>query len=132
MNPDSFDPTNRPDPRLLPTLTEVIAPAPDAAPWAAPAGEPMAPMAPPPAAAATPAPSVDAVARRVLAQLGPELDQRIAEAIARALHTQMLGLSARVRASVAEVVREAVADALRASPARPETRENPESDAGPT
>ena len=123
---------HRPDPRLVPTLTEVIAPTPDAAPWVAPAGEPVAPMVHPPTAVAAPAPSVDAVARRVLTQLGPELDQRIAEAIARALHAQMLGLSARVRASVAEVVHEAVADALRADPVRSGIGKNPESDADPT
>lgn len=123
---------NRPDPRLVPTLTEVIGLPSDAPSWTAPGGEAVAPVAPPPTVAAAPAPSADAVARRVLAQLGPELDQRIAEAIARALHAQMLGLSARVRASVAEVVREAVTDTLRAAPASPENSRNPDSHAGPT
>jgi hypothetical protein len=51
---------------------------------------------------------VDALAAAVLRRLGPELDRRITEAIARALQEQMLGLNTRVRKAVADVVREAV------------------------
>lgn len=113
-----------PDPRLVPTLTEVVGrvepvlegaehllPVSPAGAWHGPAAEADAAPAPPaPAgAAAVPGPPL---AEQVLDLLGDELERRIGEAIARALHEQMLGLSTRVRAVVAEEVRDAVAQAL--------------------
>lgn len=62
----------------------------------------------PPPAASSPSATVDALAAAVLRRLGPELDRRISEAIAHALHEQMLGLNTRVRKAVADVVREAI------------------------
>ncbi len=87
--------------RYIPTLTEMVTDAP------APAGDVPAP----PARPAASAPAV--TAEQVLALLAPDLNQRISEAIAQAVHEQMLGLHARVRRGVAAVVQDAVDTALR-------------------
>ena len=87
--------------RYIPTLTEVVTDA------LAPAGD--TPAAPARSAAVAPA----VTAEQVLALLAPDLDQRIGEAIAQAVHEQMLGLHARVRRGVAAVVQDAVDTALR-------------------
>lgn len=87
--------------RYIPTLTEVVTDA------LAPSGDAPAP----PARAATAVPAV--TAEQLLALLAPDLDQRISEAIAQAVHEQMLGLQARVRRGVAAVVQDAVDTALR-------------------
>ncbi|MDR2129192.1 MAG: hypothetical protein LBP52_09035 [Burkholderiaceae bacterium] len=55
------------------------------------------------------------IAQTVLEQIGPDLDQRIGQAIARVVHEQMLGLGGRVRNEVTAVVREAVTHALLSS-----------------
>jgi len=90
-------------PRFVPTLTEVVNAQAEPAP-AQPAqnAQTAQPAVSPPSAPA------DALAAAVLRRLGPELDRRISEAIARALHEQMLGFNSRVRKAVADVVREAV------------------------
>lgn len=129
-----------PDPRLVPTLTEVVGrvepvleeaehllPASPAGAWHGPAAEadaaPAPPAPPAPAgAAAVPGPPL---AEQVLDLLGDELERRIGEAIARALHEQMLGLSPRVRAVVAEEVRDAVAQALERGLSGPGDSRNP-------
>ena len=91
-------PPPRPVPRNVPTLTEIVTVA----------GEPAAPL--PPAVPAMPAAPVAApTAQQLLALLGADFDQLIADAIARALHEQMQGLQARVQRTVAEVVRDALA-----------------------
>lgn len=127
----------RPDPRLVPTLTEVVGrvepvlegveqPLPGSflGGWHGPAVDTdVVPAPPAPAgAAAIPGPPL---AEQVLDLLGDELERRIGEAIARALHEQMLGLSTRVRAVVAEEVREAVAQALQRGVPGPEGSRNP-------
>jgi hypothetical protein len=61
----------------------------------------------------------------VLAQIGPDLERLISEAIARVLHEQMLGLNARVRKAVAEVVHETVTKALVQGTPGTKTGENP-------
>ena len=96
MTPDNDDFLPSAPHRYVPTLTERVA---DAQP---------SPARPPPAPA-----GASVTAEQVLALLAPDLDQRISEAIAQALHDQMLGLSARVRRSVAAVVQDAVDTALR-------------------
>lgn len=101
MTPDNDDFLPSAPHRYVPTLTERV---PDAQPSAA---------RPAPAPAGTPAAGATVTAEQVLALLAPDLDQRISEAIAQALHDQMLGLSARVRCSVAAVVQDAVDTALR-------------------
>lgn len=97
MTHDEFTPQPAPA-RYVPTLTEVVVDT----------GQPAAGGAP-----AAQAVSAGVTAEQVLALLGPELDRRISEAIAQALHEQMLGLHARVRRAVADVVQDAVAGALR-------------------
>lgn len=87
--------------RYVPTLTEVVSEAGLPAAGDAPAGAPGAGAA-----------QAGVTAEQVLALLGPELDRRISEAIALALHEQMLGLHARVRRAVAEVVQDAVEGVL--------------------
>jgi hypothetical protein len=62
---------------------------------------------PPSGAPSSSAAADDALLRR----LGADLDHRISEAVARALHEQMLGFNNRVRKVVADVVREAAASA---------------------
>ena len=104
------DGTARPDPRLVPTLTEVVGRAGSRSAPAEPAAPvDLAPSPVSPAGATAPEPPL---ADQVLALLGSELEQRIGAAVARALHEQMLGLSGRIRAVVADEVREAVAQAL--------------------
>jgi hypothetical protein len=88
-------------PRFVPTLTEVVE-----------TETPAETVPAPPPGAAAPSSTADAVAAALLRRLGPDLDRRISEAIARALHEQMLGLNGRVRKAVADVVREAVAGAV--------------------
>jgi len=97
--------------RFVPTLTEVMVPGGATAPTPAVPQPtvPAPPVAAPPPLAATEPLDIDALLRR----LGPELDREISEAIARVLHEQLLGLNTRVRQAVAEVVRDAVARALR-------------------
>ena len=103
MTPDNANlPPSAPH-RYIPTLTERASDGPP------PAGQP----APAPEAARAPSAGATVTAEQVLALLAPDLDQRISEAIAQALHDQMLGLSARVRRSVAAVVQDAVDTALR-------------------
>ena len=87
----------RPLPRNLPMLTEVVG--------ASERVEPVmqADALPPPV------PTGLADAEALLALLGPDLERRISEAIGRVLHEQMLGLNGRVQKAVAETVREAVA-----------------------
>ena len=85
MTPDNDDFLPSAPHRYVPTLTERV---PDAQPSAA---------RPAPAPAGTPAAGAAVTAEQVLALLAPDLDQRISEAIAQALHEQMLGLGARVR-----------------------------------
>jgi hypothetical protein len=99
MTPEDA-PTPRGTPRFVPTLTEVVDTGNE--------GEPATP--PPPAAA--PALDADAVAAALLARIGPGLERQISETIARVVHEQMLGLSGRVQKALAEVAREAVAQAL--------------------
>ncbi|MFD2379380.1 hypothetical protein ACFSTJ_20495 [Ottowia pentelensis] len=77
MPNEEFPPQPAPA-RYVPTLTEVVV---DTAQPAA-------------GAPAAPAVSAGVTAEQVLALLGPELDRRISEAIAQALHEQMLGLHA--------------------------------------
>ncbi|MBN9404571.1 MAG: hypothetical protein J0I00_04025 [Burkholderiales bacterium] len=96
MPHEEFPPQPAPA-RYVPTLTEVVVDI----------GQPAA------GAPAAPAVSAGVTAEQVLALLGPELDRRISEAIAQALHEQMLGLHARVRRAVADVVQDAVDMALR-------------------
>ncbi|MEZ5608176.1 MAG: hypothetical protein R3E52_13915 [Burkholderiaceae bacterium] len=98
MSNDEFTPQPAPA-RYVPTLTEVVADT----------GQPAAAGLP----TAAQAVSAGVTAEQVLALLGPELDRRISEAIALALHEQMLGLHARVRRAVADVVQDAVERALR-------------------
>lgn len=98
MTHDEFTPQSAPA-RYVPTLTEVVVDT----------GQPAAAGGAPAAQAV----SAGVTAEQVLALLGPELDRRISEAIAQALHEQMLGLHARVRRAVADVVQDAVAGALR-------------------
>jgi len=98
--------------RFVPTLTEIVNPA--------DLGVDVA------SAAADIAPAdvrLGITAERVLSMLGPELEQRISEAIAQAVNEQMQGLPARVRRTVADVVQDAVDGALResADPQRPRT-----------
>jgi hypothetical protein len=93
-------PIEKTPPRFVPTLTEVVAVQTDTVPAEPP------PSAPPSSAADIE--DDDALLRR----LGADLDRRISEAIARALHEQMLGFNSRVRRVVADVVREAVANAF--------------------
>lgn len=100
-------------PRNVPTLTEVVG-APAAADASSRAGG-----APSSSSAALPS------AEALLALLGPDLDRLISEAIGRVLHEQMLGLSARVQKAVAEVVREAVAQAHTRSAHGSDVRTNP-------
>lgn len=88
-------PSQRMAPRHLPVLTEVVGEQEDAAT---------------PLARQQPADMLGA--QELLQQLGPDLDKRIAEAMGRVLHEQLLGLNARVQKAVAEVVREAVASAV--------------------
>ncbi|HMN20509.1 MAG TPA: hypothetical protein PKA16_03860 [Ottowia sp.] len=108
----------RPDPRLVPTLTEVVRQV-----------EPEVHdslQEPPGAAAQADSPSVQAAGgpageavvpppalptAQILARLGDELDRRLDEAVARVLHEQMGSLTARVRAAVVEAAQAAVAEA---------------------
>ncbi|MFV0679481.1 hypothetical protein [Ottowia sp.] len=132
----SDDPPGFAPPRFVPTLTQVVAaddpPTENALP-ALPSldvGEnkpsPTAPAAAiAVAAAAHPQSPPLSTADAVLRQIGPELEHLISEAIARVLHEQMLGLNARVRKTVAEVVHEAVAKALAQGIQRTDTGKNP-------
>jgi len=104
------DDAPRPTPRFVPTLTEVVALRGDAPAAPAPAAPPL---------------DADTVAAALLRRLGPELDREVGEAVARALHEQMQGFSARVRAAVADVVREAVAKALAQGAAAADDGKNP-------
>ena len=87
--------------RYVPTLTEVVTDA------GLPAGAAAA------RSTGAQGVSVGVTAEQVLALMGSDLDQRISEAIAQALHEQMLGLNARVRRAVADVVQDAVDTAVR-------------------
>ena len=101
MSNDELPPQPAPA-RYVPTLTEVVADTGATADGGGPANAPGAQGV-----------SVGVSAEQLLALLGPELDRRISEAIAQALHEQMLGLHARVRRAVADVVQDAVERALR-------------------
>ena len=105
MSNDELPPQPAPV-RYVPTLTEVVADTGATADGGGPANAP----ANAPGAQGV---SVGVSAEQLLALLGPELDRRISEAIAQALHEQMLGLHARVRRAVADVVQDAVERALR-------------------
>lgn len=132
--PTDSDIRARPDPRLVPTLTQVVGRAPAEAPnplaqqgGAAAVEAPGSdPLAPPLAAEA----GLDATAQAPLAEpllraLGDELERRLGEAIAHALDEQLLGLTARLHALVAEEVGAAVADALQRQPATGDASGNP-------
>lgn len=88
--------------RFVPTLTEVV----DAAELVPDEGLPPAP-------AALADVRVGLSAQQVLELLGPDLEQQIADAIVHAVNDQMLGIQARVRRTVADVVQDAVDAALR-------------------
>lgn len=111
--PIDTDAPFRPDPRLVPTLTEVVGRAVEPGTRDDPPQEPVdpAPTPPEPAADAGPLPAALQV-EQVLAALGDDLDRRLEETVARVLHEQMPGLAASVRAAVAETARAAVAEAL--------------------
>ena len=98
MSNDELPPPSAPV-RYVPTLTEVVADAGAPTPGSGPASAQSV--------------SAGVTAEQLLALLGPELDRRISEANAQALHEQMLGLHARVRRAVADVVQDAVERALR-------------------
>lgn len=98
--PDAAAPPPPPaPPRFVPTLTESLG-ARQAAPQ--PASAPAAP----------PSPIEERIARALLAELGPQLDQLIGETVARVIHEQMLGLPERIRAEVARTLRDEVAQRL--------------------
>lgn len=130
MRDDEDVPSPRPVPRNVPTLTEVVNPDLTLHP-ATSAAEPAPPAhvsAPPQTATpARAAPTVAAVptADELLQRIGPDLDRQISEAIGRVLHEQLLGLNARVRKAVSEVVHEAVVSALTQRPQGADVRENP-------
>ena len=119
MEPDELEP--RVAPRNVPTLTEVMTHG-DALP--PPADSAPVRGGPEPAMPIGAAPAI-ADAAQMLARLGPDLDQQIAEAIGRVLHEQLLGLNVRVRKAVAEVVREAVAKAIAQDAHGPDVGSNP-------
>lgn len=106
------DEIGRPVPRNVPKLTDVVG-----------ADAPAQPSAPAPGNVngTLDVPSAEAL----LQLLGPELDDKISETIGRVLHEQMLGLNARVRKAVAEVVREAVASAIAQQTHASDVRDNP-------
>jgi hypothetical protein len=68
----------------------------------------VAAPAPAPAAAVT----AETVTAAVMRQLAPELDRLITEAVARALHEQMLGFNLRARKAVTDAVSGAVTRCL--------------------
>ena len=137
----SDDTPAAPTPRFVPTLTQVIAS--DATPALGdlptlPSLDVPDDVLSPAAKAALVAAATHAAARpsgtdspapstadAVLAQIGPDLERLISEAIARVLHEQMLGLNARVRKAVAEVVHETVTKALVQGTPGTKTGENP-------
>lgn len=127
-----MDDESRPVPRFVPTLTEVVQTTDAVAGGHVP--EPSATSAPPGdavvsarmASAATPGAGVPDGAAGVLACLGPELEQRIAETVGRVLHDQMLGFNARVRKAVAEVVHETLAKAVAQGIGVSDVGENPQ------
>lgn len=119
-------PPSRQAPRFVPTLTEIVVPAGNAQTSIATDNPPWAPEPEPEPQSAGPLELLDSLKlldshaneqandnmSELLARLGPELDVRLSEAIARVIHEQMPVLNARVRHAVAEVVRETVAGAF--------------------
>ena len=97
-------PLPRPAPRFIPTLTEVVA--------AAAAAE-TGVLAPDSAATtADTAPVSPELADLLLRQLGPELEQRIQQAVRDALHEQMRGFEAQLQRHLGQAVRQALAERL--------------------
>lgn len=117
--PIDTDAPFRPDPRLVPTLTQVVGRPAEPGTHDDPPQEPVdvavqdspAPAPAEPAAVAGPTAAALQV-EQVLATLGDDLDRRLEETVASVLHEQMPGLAACMRAAVAETVRAAVAEAL--------------------
>ena len=87
--------SNRPPPRFVPTLTEVVHSGP-------------APLAP----AAGPALSQDQLAQRVLQRVDLVLDRRLREEIATIVLEQTSQLAPLLRERIEQAVREVVADAV--------------------
>ena len=127
MNPDD-EPSARPPPRGVPTLTEVVQAAapPSEAPAPASLSQPASPTPPASHVALEPAVPAQDPVNALLERLGPELERQIAEAVGRVLHEQMLGCNSRVRKAVADVVRDTVADSLLQAGGRSDVSENPE------
>ncbi|MDR0479805.1 MAG: hypothetical protein LBH31_08430 [Burkholderiaceae bacterium] len=103
-----------PQPPYVPVLSEVIG------------GRSAAPVSPAPPAAAPVFDPRDALVRAttqaVLRTLGPEFEQRLAQAMSRALHEQLQGLHTRVRQTLAREVHAAVTAALK--PPQPSSSNN--------
>ena len=126
MNPDD-EPSARPPPRGVPTLTEVVQAAapPSEAPAPASLPQPDSPVSPTSHVALEPAVPAQDPVDALLERLGPELERQIAEAVGRVLHEQMLGFNGRVRKAVADVVHDAMASALLHHGAGTDVGENP-------
>ena len=114
---DQDTPAQRPVPRNVPTLTEVVG--------ADTAAEVSAESPPVPASVPDAGRGAQPDAQALLALLGPDLDRLISEAIGRVLHEQMLGLNGRVQKAVTEVVRDAIATAHTRGAHGEDVRRNP-------
>ncbi len=109
-------PPPRPAPRFVPTLTEVVPQAPAAA-AAMPdhAGQPEL---------AAPMPVSPELADLLLRQLGPELEQRIQQAVRHAVHEQMRGFEAQLQRQLGQAVRELLAERMTQDKKAEEVRAN--------
>lgn len=107
-------PPPRPAPRFVPTLTEVVSPAPaDGA--AVPAHDPQSEQI----VAVSPE-----LAELLLRQLGPELEQRIQQAVRHAVHEQMRGFEAQLQRQLGQAVRELLAERMTHDKKAEEVRAN--------
>ena len=97
---------NRPPPRFVPTLTEVVHSGPAPLAGSAPAG-------PVPLAGSAPAgPSQEQLAQRVLQRVDLVLDRRVREEIATVVLEQTGAIVPLLRERIETVVREVVAEAV--------------------